>query len=226
MEKVKICAAVFDCDGVVLDTLGLYYKALTYIVPPPYPQTLVNEVNGRSDLDVCRIFIKHFKLDYTPEELNRKRNEILATLLPESEFVHGVTRVIKEIHKLGIPLAIATSSSREMHQSKISKHKDIFDLFDATICGDEVKLAKPEPFIFQQASKKLGDFKPENVIVFEDAYHGIKAANRAGMHSVFLATEDMKDVEENFKKVDAKPDLIIRSFDEFNLDNFEWVSPK
>ena len=41
--------------------------------------------------------------------------------------------------------------------------------------------AATSPETFQVTASKLGDFSPENVLVFENAANGIKAANSAGM---------------------------------------------
>ena len=221
--KPTISAVIFDCDGTILDTLKLYYEALTKIVPPPYPRDLTNYINGRSEIEVAKIIVKYFNLQMTPEEFLLRREEILKSLLPHSELMDGVDNIIRELHKRGIPMAVATSCTRNMHRIKIQNQKEIFGLFRATICGDEVKVAKPEPEIFQKASKELGDFNPENVLVFEDAYNGIKAANKAGMNSVFIATEDPEHVQEALDALDAKPNCIINTYKEFCFDNFNWV---
>ena len=222
MSKAKILSAIFDCDGTVLDTQKLYIQAFLTFVPPPVDMSLAKEIRGRSDIDVAKIIINHYKMDITPEEFNKKRDEVLNTLLPKSPLIKGVDRVIKKIHEKGIPMAIATSSSRETHEIKIVNNKEIFDLFNATICGDEVTKTKPEPEIFEKASKLLGDFKPENVIVFEDAYYGVVAAKRAGMNAVFLTSDSIEDINANFKELGVYPDVIIREFNEFDFDLYDW----
>lgn len=220
--KPEIQAVIFDNDGTVLDTLNLYYIAMTKLVPPPYPQSLVDEINGRSDLDVARAMIKHYNLDTTPEAFAKKRLEILDSLLPTCKTVKGVERIINKIHEMGIPMAVATSSCRSAHEAKIINHNELFSNFVATICGDEVKETKPNPTIFQLASGKLGHFNPENVLVFEDAFHGIGAANAAGMPSVFLV-DNKEKAKENMDKMNLKTQVMITSYEDFDFGSFNWA---
>ncbi|KAH0788229.1 haloacid dehalogenase-like hydrolase family protein [Histomonas meleagridis] len=217
----QIKAVIFDNDGVILDTLPLYYKALESFVPPPYDPKILDLTNGRSDLDVAAIYVNHYHLDMTPQEFVQRRSVILKGLFPNAKLIHGVERIIRTIHDKGIPLAVATSSMRELHEVKISNHKDIYSLFNTMICGNEVTKAKPSPEIFQTASKKLGDFNPENVLVFEDAFNGIKAANEAGMATCFLH-KPFENNEEEYAKRGVNPAYQISSFDEFDFDKYIW----
>lgn len=67
---------------------------------------------------------------------------------------------------------------------KSSRNQELFDLFDAIICGDDpnIKQGKPAPDLFLAARARMGDPPLENCLVFEDAINGIEAALNAGMH--------------------------------------------
>ena len=226
-----IKAVIFDNDGVILDTLPLYYEALAKLVPPPYPPEVIAKVNGRSDLEVSAIFVKEFNLSCTPEEFHQKRTKYLQELFPHSQLIPGVDLVIKKIYEMGIPLGVATGSVREIHELKMLAQPEIYKLFNYILCGDEVKKAKPSPDIFQAVSAHLGNFDPKNVLVFEDAFNGIKAANSAGMPCVLLhrPIEERKtdglghiSAEEGLAKVGAFATQIIPNFSQFNFDDFDW----
>lgn len=217
-----IKAIIFDNDGIILDTIPFYYKALTYFADPPFDQKLVDSVNGLSEFEACKVLVRELNINMTLEEFMRKRNNILREeLFPNSPTVKGVERLIKKFHEMKLPMAVATSSLRELHNIKISKHKDIYDLIKVTVCGDEVGKAKPSPEIFQVANKKLGGFNPENVLVFEDAFHGIKAANNASMASCFLHPP-FENQSEVYKEYDINPSYLISSFDDFDFSKFIW----
>jgi len=216
-----IKAVIFDNDGVLLDTLKCYYQANSEIIGFPYPEYMRNRTNGRTDVDVCKILIDEFNLSYTPEQLLRRRFSILERTLPNVEKIEGVMDIVMKIREKGIKIAVATSSRREGHSMKTQNHHDLFSLFDADICGDEVKQAKPSPEIFLEAAKKLGDFSPENILVFEDAPLGIKAANDAKMASVLLWTEK-RDCGPLLKECGCIPSIIIPCFKDFNFGDFKW----
>ena len=149
------------------------------------------------------------------------RYQYLDEMLPECNLVPGVERIIKTLKEKGLKVAIATSSERHGYNDKIQKHKDFEKYFDYVLCGDEVSNAKPDPEIFQKTAANICDFPPENVLVFEDAPSGVRAANSAKMPSVLLWRQTIKP-DEFLEKLDAKPNLIINSFDEFDFNSFDF----
>ena len=215
----EIEAIIFDCDGVILDTLPLYHDALAKFVPPPFPQELYDLVNGVSDRQACKIFVEFFKMDMTPEELFEKRRAVLEEMMAHAPLIPGVDRVIRDVKEKGLPMAVATSCMRHVHDIKMSGHPELFSLFDVVVCGDEVTEAKPSPVIFQTASNHLGHFDPKHVLVFEDSIHGIKAANAAGMPVVFF-NKDSND------PAGASPTVTIKEFKEFSCEMFNWAQPR
>ena len=218
----EIQAVIFDCDGVLMDTIKMYARANSIIIGREYPDEFQVKVNGLAELVFAQRVIEGFGLDMTPEEFVRKRMEILHDLFPEAGLVPGVERIVRRLYEMKIPMAVATSSDREPHERKIMKHKEFFGMFRCQLCGNEVVHAKPAPEIFQKASAKLGNFRPENVLVFEDSVNGIKAAYDAGMSSVFLASPPGQDYDGQFKSVGATPSLVVEKFDDFDFGKFEW----
>ena len=132
-----------------------------------------------------------------------------------------VDKVVLRLKEIGMPLAVATGSHRDSHELKTQNYKEFFNNFSVQICGDEVVHAKPSPEIFLKAAARLGDYNPENILIFEDSYNGIVAANTAGMASVFLAS-GAESYEEEMKKFNASPSYVIRSFKDFDFGAFDW----
>ena len=64
--------------------------------------------------------------------------------------------------------------------------------FVQVICGDEVRLSKPDPDIFLQAAARLG-VAPHRCLVIEDSHHGVTAAKAAGMQCIGLMNPNSGD---------------------------------
>lgn len=105
-------------------------------------------------------------------------------LFPHAKLLPGVEKLIRHLHAHDIPIAVATSSTRLKFELKTSLNKELFELFDVIICGDdpEIQNAKPSPDLFLAAQKHLGNPPAENCLVFEDAINGIEAALNAKMN--------------------------------------------
>lgn len=87
-------------------------------------------------------------------------------------------------------MCIATSSSEDMVQLKITNHCELFNMFNHRVCGSSdpaVKRGKPAPDIFLVAASRFPDKpSPDNCLVFEDAPNGVAAAVSAGMQVVMV----------------------------------------
>jgi pseudouridine 5'-phosphatase len=113
----------------------------------------------------------------------------------------GAQRLVQHLHAHGVPIALATSSTREKFVTKTSHLQDAFFACfgNRVVCGDDylgTMRGKPAPDIFLMAAQeKLGlgvgscsgactdeEMEVRNkVLVFEDAILGFQAAKRANM---------------------------------------------
>ena len=73
---------------------------------------------------------------------------------------------------------------------------------------------KPFPDCFLAGARKMG-VKPEECVVFEDSFAGVKAAKAAGMHCVALTTTSPP---EKLKKLGA--DIVVRNFAHFDWEGY------
>lgn len=82
-------------------------------------------------------------------------------------YVAGAERLVRHLHSHGIPIAVATSSSEESVNVKLTKHRELFSLFHHIVTASsdpEVKRGKPNPDIFLVCASRFPDKpNPEKV---------------------------------------------------------------
>jgi pseudouridine-5'-monophosphatase len=110
-------------------------------------------------------------------------------LYPSAAALPGVNKLLRHLHKSGVPLAIATSSSRAAVQAKRCNHEALFACFDAIVTAEDIVHGKPAPDIFLAAAEALG-VPPGECVVFEDAIAGVVAGLAAGC--VVVAAPDRR----------------------------------
>ena len=94
----------------------------------------------------------------------------------------GVAAIIAAGQSLGIPQAIATTTSRPNIDALIAAtlRRPAADVFSVIAAGDEVRVKKPAPDVFLLALDRLG-LPAAACIAFEDSEAGLKSARAAGL---------------------------------------------
>jgi len=185
-----IKALIFDFDGTILDTespevntWNRIYKEHGFDFPfNDWVQTVGGYGISNFDAADHLSLLSQGQLDSVSI---RSRHRLESDALSHSQAIMpGVTDYLHEAKRLGLKLAIASSSQHawvDMHAKRLG----IFDYFDKIICSDDVGVGrtKPNPDLFLLALNQLQVQKNE-AVVFEDSPNGIKAANQAGIFVV------------------------------------------
>lgn len=216
-----IKAILFDNDGTFLDTMGAFILAMNNAIGQPMTQEFINRVNGMETNKVSTEAINEYKLNLSLDEFNKKRDILLCDLLLECKPFTGVVELAKNFKNNGHKIGLATSDTYQRTKLKFTNKPDILPVFDVIITRDDVKQAKPDPEIFLKCAKKLGVINPQNVLVFEDAVNGIKAANSARMASAFFANGN-SEIEKYFEEYGGEPSYIFQKYEDFDMSKFIW----
>jgi HAD superfamily hydrolase (TIGR01509 family) len=94
----------------------------------------------------------------------------------------GVADRLREAAAMGIPAAVASSSSSAWVLPWLDRH-GLSSQFAAVCTRDDVTAVKPAPDLFLLAARRL-NVPPRDCLVFEDSPNGLKAARAAGMWAV------------------------------------------
>lgn len=194
----KVTHCLFDMDGLLLNTEHIYTNVFQQILDElDSGETFTGDFKvtlmGAQSFEVARAVINRYDLKISVEDFVAKQRSISYDLMPTAELLPGVERLLRHLHAKKVPMALATSSSKEMYDLKTVNHGALFDLFEHKVYGssdDEVVNGKPSPDIFIVAAKRFGDSPPtSDCLVFEDAPNGLKAGVSAGCQ-VVLVPED------------------------------------
>ena len=92
--------------------------------------------------------------------------------------------LLEYLKRENIPAALATSTNRKKAMGYLDM-ANVTEYFRASVCGDEVKAAKPAGDIFIAAAEALG-VPTEKCLVLEDSPNGLKAAKNAGCKAIVI----------------------------------------
>jgi len=183
LPEGKFGAYLFDCDGTIVDSMPLHYKAWKQILSEwncEFSEERFYAWGGMPIVEIISTLNKEYGLSMPVETLAARKESLYFELLPELKPVPEVVEHIFEQHGK-IPLAVVSGSTRDSVVASLTALR-LLDRFDALVCAGEYRNSKPHPEAFLLAAEKLG-VPPNACLVFEDTDMGIEAATAAGMKS-------------------------------------------
>ena len=199
---------LFDFDGVIADTESQYTvfwnkMGKDYLGLEEFGHTIKGQT-------LVQIFGKYF------EGMEKQQAEIVP-MLDECErdmsyeYIPGVYDFMLSLKEAGIPMAIVTSSNDIKMQQAYKAHPELLEIVDAILTSEHFSKSKPDPECFLKGMEVLGG-KPEETVVFEDSFHGLKAGRASGSRVVGLATTNKREA------IAPLCDIVIDDFTGFTLD--------
>lgn len=188
--------AIFDLDGVIVDTAKYHYLAWKRLADELGFEfkILDNErLKGVSRMRSLEILLEVGGLSFNEEaklQLAEKKNNWYVEYIcaiDESELLKGARAYLTKLKSEGIKIALGSASK---NAPMILKGLKISDLFDSIVDGNKVSNAKPDPEVFLVAAQELG-LDPSQCVVYEDAEAGVAAARAAGMRIVGIGSKDV-----------------------------------
>ncbi len=177
-------AAIFDMDGLLLDTervcMQAFRDACDHLSLPFLEETYLSII-GCNAQGIKTILTEGYagKIEYEPLRkawMDRYNPIVKNSAIPVK---HGVVALLLWLKENNIPMAVATSTHRELAIIKL-KLAGLYDYFEHLTTGCEVQKGKPNPEIFLLAAQRL-KVAPELCLAFEDSNNGVRAAIAANM---------------------------------------------
>ncbi len=190
---------IFDMDGVLVDSEPLFLMAINRLVANHGEAPISEEENeeyllGTTVEETWRRLKGLRNLPGTTEDYINQYNGVVRQVLREELHPQpGVTTIIDECVKRGLPKAVASSSLRKWVQLKLETIR-LQNSFDVILGGDDVTNGKPNPEIYRLAAQCLG-LRPRSCIAIEDSPVGIQAAVGAGAYTIAVRTHSTRNMD-------------------------------
>lgn len=189
-------ALIFDCDGVLVDSEELKFKAWQTALKEQaidFQESEYLPLVGFDSRHISKAIALSKSLPFDQKAIISRKDQVYeklqkqgVTALPDA--VRFLKLAIARKEELGLKIAIASSAPKaeileNLHQLGIDPNS-----FDFIISGkDDLKhihdpegVNKPKPYIYQVCAQTLG-IAPSQCLVFEDSHAGVAAATLAGM---------------------------------------------
>lgn len=212
MESLK--TALFDFDGVIVDTEPLYdifwnEAADRYGLGIP---DFADLIKGTTMPHIMESYFSSYTEEFRRkvwEESAAYESRMPLPLMP------GALEFLQMLKEKGVRMGLVTSSD----QVKIDRAFEMYPLgalFETVVTADRITRGKPDPMGYLLAASDL-QVSPANCLVFEDSFAGIEAGTRAGMRVIGVATTNPVEAIEN------KVYRVVTTFEGQTInDYFDW----
>ncbi len=184
---------IFDCDGVLVDSEETCCRLCAQAAREAgwdVPDHLAVQTFSGMSLATIQPMIERNagkKLGSQWEPAMQQR--FVAAMKEGVEPIAGVHAMLDAVQKLGIPVRVASNSSREEMDVKF-ENTDLSSYFTGRIhSARDMGVPKPRPDVYLKAAEAEGVL-PCECVVLEDSDPGAKAAVDAGMACVMLRASE------------------------------------
>lgn len=185
-SRHAITALIFDFDGLLVDTETPAFESWRALYAEHGHELTLDLWQGALGTSHGFDALAHLGglvgADFDRDGTLARRMEQKRMLSMDQPLLPGVRDLLDQSRMLGLPCAVASSSSRAWVEGWLRLH-DIAAYFACIRTADDVAMTKPAPDLFLSAAACLG-VAPEACLVFEDSPNGILAAHAAGMRCV------------------------------------------
>ncbi|MDO4252253.1 MAG: HAD family phosphatase [Rothia sp. (in: high G+C Gram-positive bacteria)] len=187
--------AVFDCDGVLLDSESRWNQVQRQVFADygaHMSPELEKELTGSAPSHVAQVLAKlTCPKNLTLAEHQRQVLDHIVSI--EDQVVAGgvdpIPGALEALSKLAkvLPLAVASNSSQALLTRKLTTYR-YAPYLKTWVGADSVAHPKPAPDIYQEAIRRLGG-DPARTLTVEDSILGAQAAQAAGTATLIFGSD-------------------------------------
>jgi HAD hydrolase, family IA, variant 3 len=200
--------ALFDLDGVLIDTEGQYesfWRKIGQDFLPEQP-SFAQDIKGMSLVQIYQTYFPG--LEYLQSEMTCRLNAFEKEM--HYPIFESVLPFLKRLQEMHVRCAVVTSSNKEKMKQVYADHPEFSSYFSKIFTAEHVQRSKPMPDCYLNAAKVL-EVAPEKCVIFEDSINGLKAGRNSGAQVVALATSLSREILTNHENSKLY-DMLVDSF--------------
>ena len=186
---MKFSAAIFDMDGLLIDSEPLWQQAGAETLQE-FGVTLTDEqynlTTGLRTPEWIDYWFTHFSInkDRAKEAAKTIEQAALDKIKAHGEAMEGVQYIMEFFKTNGFFIGLASSSPMRLIEAVIEKLK-IQPYLNAVTSAEHLPYGKPHPQVFLNCAELL-NVPPTTCICFEDSFNGMIAAKAARMKCIVI----------------------------------------
>ena len=204
----------FDMDGTLVDSMmrGWNDVILKYLNDREikYQESIIVDLVTLGFMGISKFFVENLGVDKTPEELY---DYFMVALEPlyQNEYPakEGAVEAIQKLKAEGVSVNVISGSPMRFVIPCL-KRLGLYELLDNVFSLEEFNLTKSDKELFLKLAQKMGA-APEECVVVDDSVNALKTAKSAGLQTVGIYEEAVKN---SWADVCAVADRSILNFTE------------
>ncbi len=192
----RLAAAVFDMDGLLVDSEPLWHDAEVAVLAPlgvPMAAGEPRRTKGMAVREVTRYWFERYPWEGPSPDAVAEQvvDAVIELVLARGVARPGVDAALEVCRRHRVALAVASSSDYRLIHPVLA-HFGWAGTFEVVCSAADEALGKPHPAVFVTTAQRLG-VVPDRCVVFEDSGAGVLAAKAARMTCVAVPEPAERD---------------------------------
>ena len=189
MEHNTLQGVIFDLDGTLLDSTGMWRQVdgrLMAHYGKEVPPDLSETVQRMSIEEFSQFFVEEFDLPVTPEQIAQQVADMVAEEYREKlQLKPHVPEILDWLAQQDIPYGVATATYGELAEAAL-RRLHVWERLRFLLTEQDAGTPKTQPKIFQLAAQKL-HLGRRQIAVVEDSLHALEGAKNGGFFTIGIA---------------------------------------
>lgn len=189
MEHNTLQGVIFDLDGTLLDSTGMWRQVdgrLMAHYGKEVPPDLSETVQRMSIEEFSQFFVEEFDLPVTPEQIAQQVADMVAEEYREKlQLKPHVREILDWLDQQDIPYGVATATYGELAEAAL-RRLHVWERLRFLLTEQNAGAPKTQPRIFQLAAQEL-HLGRRQIAVVEDSLHALEGAKNGGFFTIGIA---------------------------------------